>query len=60
MTSTVEQIICGGLTFEKTAVELREKVAFRASQIPAARLGTVEIRPLVEITDLPSTTDAGT
>jgi glutamyl-tRNA reductase len=36
MTSTVEQIICGGLTFEKTAVELREKVAFRASQIPAA------------------------
>jgi hypothetical protein len=31
-----------------------------AGQIPAARLGTVEIRPLVEIADLPSTTDAGT
>jgi len=36
MTSTVEQIVCGGLTFEKTAVELREKVAFRASQLPEA------------------------
>jgi glutamyl-tRNA reductase len=36
MTSTLEQIVCGGLTFEKTAVELREKVAFRNSQIPAA------------------------
>jgi glutamyl-tRNA reductase len=36
MTSTLEQIVCGGLTFEKTAVELREKVAFRDSQIPAA------------------------
>jgi glutamyl-tRNA reductase len=30
------QVICGGLTFEKTAVELREKVAFRDSQLPAA------------------------
>jgi hypothetical protein len=31
-----------------------------AGQIPAARLGTVEIRPLVEIAGLPSTTGAGT
>jgi hypothetical protein len=30
-----------------------------ASQIPAARLGTVEIRPLVEIPGLPATTDSG-
>lgn len=30
-----------------------------AAQIPAARLGTVEIRPLVEIPGLPPTTDAG-
>ena len=32
----MDQIICGGLTFEKTAVELREKVAFRDSQLPEA------------------------
>lgn len=31
-----EQIICGGLTFEKTPVELREKVAFRDAQLPEA------------------------
>jgi glutamyl-tRNA reductase len=31
-----DQVICGGLTFEKTAVELREKIAFRDSQLPAA------------------------
>jgi glutamyl-tRNA reductase len=30
------QVICGGLTFEGTPVELREKVAFRESQLPAA------------------------
>jgi glutamyl-tRNA reductase len=36
MISTLDQVICGGLTFEKTAVELREKVAFRASQLPEA------------------------
>ena len=36
MISTLDQVICGGLTFEKTAVELREKVAFRASQLPGA------------------------
>jgi glutamyl-tRNA reductase len=36
MISTLDQVICGGLTFEKTAVELREKVAFRGSQLPAA------------------------
>ena len=30
------QVICGGLTFEKTAVELREKVAFRDSQLSPA------------------------
>jgi glutamyl-tRNA reductase len=36
MTSTLEHLICGGLTFEKTAVELREKVAFRTSQLPGA------------------------
>jgi glutamyl-tRNA reductase len=29
-------IICGGLTFEGTPVELREKVAFRDSQLPEA------------------------
>jgi glutamyl-tRNA reductase len=29
-------VICGGLTFEKTPVELREKVAFRDSQLPEA------------------------
>lgn len=36
MISTLDHVICGGLTFEKTAVELREKVAFRTSQLPAA------------------------
>ena len=36
MISTLDHLICGGLTFEKTAVELREKVAFRESQLPAA------------------------
>jgi glutamyl-tRNA reductase len=36
MISTLDQVICGGLTFEKTAVELREKVAFRSSQLPTA------------------------
>jgi glutamyl-tRNA reductase len=30
------RIICGGLTFEGTPVELREKVAFRDSQLPEA------------------------
>jgi len=29
-------IICGGLTFEEVPVELREKVAFREAQLPAA------------------------
>lgn len=29
-------VICGGLTFEKTPVELREKVAFRTPQLPEA------------------------
>lgn len=29
-------VICGGLTFEKTPVELREKVAFRENQLPEA------------------------
>jgi glutamyl-tRNA reductase len=29
-------IICGGLTFEKTPIELREKVAFRDAQLPEA------------------------
>jgi glutamyl-tRNA reductase len=29
-------LICGGLTFEKTPVELREKVAFRDAQLPHA------------------------
>jgi len=29
-------VICGGLTFEKTPVELREKVAFRNEQLPEA------------------------
>ena len=29
-------VICGGLTFEKTPVELREKVAFRDEQLPEA------------------------
>jgi glutamyl-tRNA reductase len=29
-------VICGGLTFEGTPVELREKVAFRDSQLPEA------------------------
>ena len=36
MNSSMDQVICGGLTFEKTAVELREKIAFRDSQLPAA------------------------
>ena len=31
-----EQIICGGLTFEATPVEIRERVAFRAAQLPEA------------------------
>ena len=30
------QVICGGLTFEGTPVELREKVAFRDAQLPEA------------------------
>lgn len=29
-------IVCGGLTFEKTPIELREKVAFRDGQLPEA------------------------
>lgn len=29
-------VICGGLTFEKTPIELREKVAFRDAQLPEA------------------------
>jgi glutamyl-tRNA reductase len=36
--SSRDQVVCGGLTFEKTALELREKVAFRESQLPAALL----------------------
>jgi glutamyl-tRNA reductase len=30
------RIICGGLSFERTPVELREKVAFRDAQLPEA------------------------
>ncbi|HEY0256848.1 MAG TPA: glutamyl-tRNA reductase [Candidatus Methylacidiphilales bacterium] len=30
------RVICGGLTFEKTPIELREKVAFRDAQLPEA------------------------
>ena len=29
-------LICGGLTFEQTPIEVREKVAFRESQLPEA------------------------
>jgi len=29
-------VICGGLTFEKTPIELREKIAFRDAQLPEA------------------------
>ena len=32
----MEHVICGGLTFEKTPLEWREKVAFRDSQLPDA------------------------
>jgi glutamyl-tRNA reductase len=31
-----DQIICGGLTFEATPVEVRERVAFRTAQLPEA------------------------
>jgi glutamyl-tRNA reductase len=31
-----DHVICGGLTFEGTPVELREKVAFRDAQLPDA------------------------
>src|SRR5579871_357663 len=36
MISSLDHLVCGGLTFEKTAVELREKVAFRPGQLPEA------------------------
>ncbi|HUB66685.1 MAG TPA: glutamyl-tRNA reductase [Candidatus Methylacidiphilales bacterium] len=42
------QVICGGLTFEKTPVELREKVAFRDSQLPEALLRMRELLGLRE------------
>jgi glutamyl-tRNA reductase len=35
-TTMSAHVICGGLTFEKTPVELREKVAFRDAQLPEA------------------------
>jgi glutamyl-tRNA reductase len=36
MNSPSAHVICGGLTFEEVPVELREKVAFRDSQLPGA------------------------
>jgi glutamyl-tRNA reductase len=36
MNALSANIVCGGLTFEDTPVELREKVAFRDSQLPDA------------------------
>ena len=36
MNSPSAHVICGGLTFEGTPVELREKVAFRDAQLPDA------------------------
>ena len=36
MVTMSAQVICGGLTFEKTPVELREKVAFSDLQLPEA------------------------
>jgi glutamyl-tRNA reductase len=42
------QVICGGLTFEKTPVELREKVAFRDSQLPEALARMRELLDLRE------------
>lgn len=33
---TTGRLICGGLTFEQTPIELREKVAFRDSSLPQA------------------------
>jgi glutamyl-tRNA reductase len=36
MHSSGAHVICGGLTFEEVPVELREKVAFRDSQLPDA------------------------
>lgn len=36
MDSLAAHVICGGLTFEEVPVELREKVAFRDSQLPDA------------------------
>ena len=36
MNALHDQVICGGLTFEKTAVELREKVAFSAARLSDA------------------------
>ena len=36
ISSMSARVICGGLTFEATPVELREKVAFRDSRLPEA------------------------
>src|SRR5271154_188992 len=36
MSDLSANVICGGLTFEATPVELREKVAFRDAQLPDA------------------------
>jgi glutamyl-tRNA reductase len=36
MNSRNAHVICGGLTFQEVPVELREKVAFRDAQLPAA------------------------
>jgi glutamyl-tRNA reductase len=36
MNSNAAHVVCGGLTFEGVPVELREKVAFRESQLPDA------------------------
>ncbi len=36
MNEIAANIVCGGLTFEAVPVELREKVAFRESQLPEA------------------------
>src|SRR5271155_3303036 len=36
MSTMSAHVICGGLTFEGTPVELREKVAFRDAQLPEA------------------------
>jgi glutamyl-tRNA reductase len=41
-------VICGGLTFEKTPIELREKIAFRDAQLPEALVEMKKILGLRE------------